>query len=106
MRRPDKSTRVDARGCVYGADRCSSIYAMSLSAYIGAAGVGKTVHLMRAQGNALAQIPLGDGQRVLALTFMHGSRRRVDDKLRGVAGLRGRYSCMTIDRFAWELCVR
>ncbi len=37
---------------------------------------------------------------------MHGSRRRLDDRLRGLAGLRGRYSCMTVDRFAWELRIR
>lgn len=68
--------------------------------------MGKTFQLMRAQGEALVQSPLAEGQRVLALTFMHGSRRRLDDKLRRVNGLRGRYSCMTIDRFAWELCIR
>ena len=79
---------------------------MTLKAFIGPAGVGKTFQLMRAQGDTLMQSPLADGARVLALTFMHGSRRRLDDKLRLVNGLRGRYSCMTIDRFAWELCVR
>lgn len=30
---------------------------------------------------------LGSGQRVLALTFMHGSRRRLDSRLRAVPGL-------------------
>ena len=79
---------------------------MTLAAFTGGAGVGKTFHLMRAQGDALENAPLEDGQKVLALTFMHGSRRRLDDRLRGVRGLRGRYTCMTVDRFAWELCTR
>jgi hypothetical protein len=61
---------------------------------------------MREEQAALSNAPLSDGQRVLALTFMHGSRRRLDDRLRRVPGLRGRYTCTTIDRFAWELCTR
>ncbi len=79
---------------------------MTLRAYTGPAGVGKTFQLMRGQEEALADVALNDGQLVLALTFMHGSRRRLDDRLRGVRGLRGRFKCLTIDRFAWELCVR
>jgi hypothetical protein len=61
---------------------------------------------MRHARDGLVSAPLSDGQRVLALTFMHGSRRRLDDRLREVAGLRGRFNCTTIDRFAWELCTR
>lgn len=47
--------------------------------------------------------PMGDGQRVLALTFMHGSRRRLSERLRSVANLRGRVECCTIDAFAWRI---
>jgi hypothetical protein len=47
--------------------------------------------------------PLNDGQRVLALTFMHGSRRRLSERLRSVANLRGRVECCTIDAFAWRI---
>ena len=47
--------------------------------------------------------PLKDGQRVLALTFMHGSRRRLSERLRTVANLRGRVECCTIDAFAWRI---
>lgn len=79
---------------------------MSLVAFTGAAGMGKTFQLMRRLESTLEAFPLSDGQKVLALTFMHGSRRRLDDRLRKLAGLRGRFSCMTIDRFAWELCTR
>jgi hypothetical protein len=79
---------------------------MSLVAFTGAAGMGKTFQLMRREESTLDGAPLADGQKVLALTFMHGSRRRLDDRLRALRGLRGRFSCMTIDRFAWELCTR
>ncbi|SHG79652.1 ATP-binding domain-containing protein [Bradyrhizobium erythrophlei] len=79
---------------------------MSLIAFTGPAGMGKTFQLMRREESTLVSAPLTDGQKVLALTFMHGSRRRLDDRLRRVPGLRGRFSCMTIDRFAWELCTR
>lgn len=47
--------------------------------------------------------PLDDGQRVLALTFMHGSRRRLSERLRSVDKLRGRVECCTIDAFAWRI---
>jgi hypothetical protein len=79
---------------------------VTLRAYTGPAGVGKTFHLMRGQETSLEEVALCEGQFVLALTFMHGSRRRLDDRLRTVRGLRGRYRSMTIDRFAWELCSR
>jgi hypothetical protein len=46
-----------------------------------------------------------DGQRVLALTFMHGSRFRLMDRL-AMSSARPRYECSTFDRFAWELCRR
>lgn len=47
--------------------------------------------------------PLNDGQRVLALTFMHGARRRQSERLRSVANLRARVDCCTIDAFAWRI---
>lgn len=50
--------------------------------------------------------PLADGQRVLALTFMHGSRRRLSERLRSVDNLRGRVECCTIDAFAWRIYLR
>ena len=79
---------------------------MTINAFVGPAGVGKTFHLMNAARGELLASPLQDGQRVLALTFMHGSRRRLDERLRQVNGLRSRFTCETIDRFAWELCIR
>ncbi|WP_256731064.1 ATP-binding domain-containing protein [Ralstonia pickettii] len=44
--------------------------------------------------------PLRPGQSVLALTFMHGARQRLDQRLRSVPGLKGRYNCITVDGFA------
>jgi hypothetical protein len=63
---------------------------MTLFAVEGAAGCGKTFRLMAKLGDILVAIPLQDGQRVLALTFMHGARRRLNETLRDTDGLRGR----------------
>lgn len=79
---------------------------MTVFAVEGAAGCGKTFRLMEALGEALAAMPLQEGQRVLALTFMHGARRRLNERLRGVPGLRGRFECVTIDSFAWRFLRR
>jgi len=79
---------------------------MTLWAVEGAAGCGKTLRLMEILGETLSGAPLHDGQRVLALTFMHGARRRLDEKLRGVGGLRGRTECVTVDSFAQRLVRR
>src|SRR3546814_2703741 len=49
--------------------------------------------------------------RILALTFMHGSRRRLEERLAQPAETRGRVTCMTIDSFAnhvvrrWQSCL-
>jgi superfamily I DNA/RNA helicase len=69
----------------------------------GPAGTGKTHHLIEAVGAQLRTSPLAAHQRVLALTFMHGSRRRLDEKFSKERDLRGRYVCATIDSFAHEL---
>jgi UvrD-like helicase C-terminal domain/AAA domain len=79
---------------------------MTLLAVEGAAGCGKTVRLIGALKDALAEAPLREGQRVLALTFMHGARRRLQDKLRGVTGVHCRLRCVTVDSFAQRLVGR
>lgn len=73
---------------------------------MGGAGCGKTYQLMQALGAHLEAAPLQDGQRVLALTFMHGSRRRLEERLRTLSAIRGRSDCSTIDSFAWRLVQR
>lgn len=78
---------------------------MSLRVVTGAAGTGKTTRLLALVDVWLATHSLSEGQRVLALTFMHGSRIRLSDRLRGSAA-RGRFDCVTFDGFARELCAR
>lgn len=75
-------------------------------AYEGPAGTGKTTRLIQSLKEHLVSEPLRDGQRVLALTFMHGARRRLHDRLSRSAGLRGRFECSTFDSFALMVCNR
>lgn len=76
---------------------------MTVRAVEGAAGCGKTYRLMEMLAETLDEQPLIEGQRVLALTFMHGARRRLSDRLRALEGLRGRAECCTVDAFAWRI---
>jgi superfamily I DNA/RNA helicase len=73
---------------------------VSVRAVEGAAGCGKTHRLMEMLAETLVAHPLIEGQRVLALTFMHGARRRLSDRLRSVAALNGRVECCTVDALA------
>ena len=79
------------------------IPAVTVRAVEGAAGCGKTYRLMEMLAETLEAHPLIEGQRVLALTFMHGARRRLADRLRAVEGLSGRVDCCTVDGFAWRI---
>jgi hypothetical protein len=76
---------------------------VTIRAVEGAAGCGKTYRLMEMLAETLVAHPLVEGQRVLALTFMHGARRRLADRLRTVAGLLGRVECCTVDGLAWRI---
>jgi hypothetical protein len=53
--------------------------------------------------DALRRRALAPHERVLALTFMHGSRRRLDARLGELDGLAGRFEATTLDSFAWRL---
>ncbi|NMY66628.1 ATP-binding domain-containing protein [Pseudomonas sp. WS 5018] len=79
---------------------------MTIRSFSGAAGCGKTYQLMATLSAILEDQPLQDGQKVLALTFMHGSRRRLDDRLAGITNLNRRYDCTTLDSFAWRVVCR
>jgi superfamily I DNA/RNA helicase len=79
---------------------------MSVQLIEGGAGTGKTTTVIERLTQLLMSSPLGEHQRVLALTKMHGSRRRVRERLRTVAGLNGRFESVTIDSFAWRLITR
>lgn len=80
---------------------------MSLLMFEGPAGTGKTTSLLAAARNYLGEHPLEPAQRVLALTKYHGSRRRMDLKLRDRdEGVGNTLDCVTIDSFAWSLVGR
>ncbi len=76
---------------------------MTVWAVSGAAGYGKTHRLLERATQELHACPPGAGQAVLALTFMHGARQRLEQKLHAIPMLRGRYRCVTVDGFARSL---
>jgi superfamily I DNA/RNA helicase len=78
---------------------------MITKGFKGGAGTGKTTSLLRELDAHLAAHPLALGQRVLALTFMHGSRHRLAERL-AKSSARRHFECMTLDRFAWDICWR
>ena len=79
---------------------------MSLYFIEGPAGTGKTTRLFQELERVLEERPLADHQQVLAMTKMHGSRRRMDGRLRRIPDLRRRYRCCTADSFAWSVVRR
>lgn len=79
---------------------------MSLSLFEGPAGSGKTTHLLENLGQLLKNSPLREDERVLALTKMHGSRRRMHGRLSALPNLHGRFECSTVDSFAWRVIRR
>lgn len=79
---------------------------MTVRAFTGGAGCGKTHMLLDSLSEHLDASPLHVGQKVLALTFMHGSRRRLEERLGMLQNLRGKTECTTIDSFAWRLVRR
>ena len=82
------------------------ISAVTVHAFTGGAGCGKTHMLMDSLSAHLGAAPLKVGQKVLALTFMHGSRRRLEERLGMLQDLKGKTECTTIDSFAWRLVRR
>ena len=79
---------------------------MTVVAFEGPAGSGKTHSLIEELSESVQRRPLADHERVAALTFMHGSRRRLDARLRDVDPLSGRFAASTLDSFAWRLTQR
>jgi superfamily I DNA/RNA helicase len=79
---------------------------MSLSAFDGPAGSGKTHSAIEQLRAELLGVPLGNTQRILALTYMHGARIRLHEQLEKIAELRGRYDASTLDSLAWRICRR
>jgi len=79
---------------------------MTVTAFEGPAGTGKTHSLMNRLREGLADCALAPHQRVLALTFMHGSRRRLELRLGEIEELGGRFQAATVDSFGWRLAKR
>ena len=79
---------------------------MTFVAFTGCAGCGKTHQLMEHLSARCRRAPLPRGQKILALTFMHGSRKRLEARL-GQLDLAGAgFECTVVDRFAAQLLHR
>lgn len=79
---------------------------LSFVGFTGVAGCGKTYQLMHRLCARLREKPLENGQRVLALTFMHGSRKRLDARLIAEDLSGAKFECTVIDRFAARIIHR
>jgi hypothetical protein len=79
---------------------------LSLEYFEGPAGCGKTYQLIKALETFLVAHPLGEGEVVLGLTYMHGSRRRMHNQLVKMQGLRGRFLACTVDSLARRMICR
>lgn len=78
---------------------------MTIILFEGAAGTGKTTRLVGAVAEHLTNRPLLGDERVLALTKFHGSRRRMEERLRRTPF--GKVvDCATLDSFAARLVHR
>jgi superfamily I DNA/RNA helicase len=79
---------------------------LSLEYFEGPAGSGKTYQLIKALETFLAGRPLAEGEAVLGLTYMHGSRRRMQNQLAKMPILRGRFLACTVDSLARRVVCR
>jgi superfamily I DNA/RNA helicase len=79
---------------------------MTFDFFEGAAGTGKTHNLVGRAGEIVQDGVLGEGHKLLALTFMNGARRRLDARLGENPAFRRRFDCQTFDVFARTLAVR
>ena len=79
---------------------------MSFYFFEGPAGTGKTHSLVGLASELVQGGALGDGQKLLALTFMNGARRRLEARLGADPAFRRRFECQTFDVFARTLGTR
>lgn len=79
---------------------------MTFDFFEGAAGTGKTRNLVGRAGEIVGDGALGEGHKLLALTFMNGARRRLDARLGENPAFRRRFDCQTFDVFARTLAAR
>jgi hypothetical protein len=72
----------------------------------GPAGSGKT-HLLIDEAVAVCRdLFIDPGQKLLALTFMNGSRQRLNARFSAAPQLRSRFVCLTFDSFAGSVTQR
>jgi len=75
--------------------------------YMGQAGTGKTYSLMQLLTQILPQRGWFKYEAILALTFMHGSRKRLESNLKFVKNeFKVKCECSTIDSFALSILNR
>ena len=79
---------------------------MTFDFFEGAAGTGKTHNLVGRAGELVRDGALGEGHKLLALTFMNGARRRLDARLGENPAFRRRFDCQTFDVLARTLAAR
>lgn len=75
-------------------------------AFIGQAGTGKTTKVIRMLDELIDFDSWPSSASILAITFMHGSRRRLDDKLKAFQRKGIQVNCKTIDSFCLNLLQR
>lgn len=74
--------------------------------FIGQAGTGKTTKLIETVEELLGSTSWMEHNALLALTFMHGSRKRLTSKLSFLKKRKIKIECQTIDSFASSLVHR
>ncbi|WP_261395102.1 UvrD-helicase domain-containing protein [Salipiger bermudensis] len=79
---------------------------MTFDFFEGPAGSGKTFSMVAHARQLIENDALGEGQCMLALTFMNGARRRLTSSLNAEASFRRRFDCLTFDSFAQSLAKR
>lgn len=79
---------------------------MTFDFFEGAAGTGKTYNLVGHAGEVVQGGALDEGRKLLALTFMNGSRRRLESRLGENPTFRQRFDCQTFDVFARTVSAR
>ena len=79
---------------------------MTFEFFEGAAGTGKTHSLVARAARLVEEGILDEERRLLALTFMNGSRRRLEARLAENTVFSRRFACQTFDVFARTISSR
>ncbi len=79
---------------------------MTFDFFEGPAGSGKTFNMVARARQLVENDALGEGQRMLALTYMNGARRRLTKDLNNETLFRQKFDCLTFDSFAQTLVRR